>query len=102
MGYFNSVYSSDLPHRARAVYMYLKDRANKDETPIGPHFETAYFPPRGKYAVLLRWGPSHDATPRRENFRILRQKKELHREDHTRNFSTCVPAFFYNLTGVFL
>ena len=41
-----------------------------------PHFETAYFPPRGKYAVLLRLGPSHDATPRRENFRILRQKKE--------------------------
>ena len=32
MGYFNSVYSSDLPHRARAVYMYLKDRANKDGT----------------------------------------------------------------------
>ncbi len=30
MGYFNSIYSSDLPHRARAVYMYLKDRANKD------------------------------------------------------------------------
>lgn len=30
MGYFNSIYSSDLPHRARAVYMYLKDRTNKD------------------------------------------------------------------------
>ncbi len=30
MGYFNSIYSSELPHRARAVYMYLKDRANKD------------------------------------------------------------------------
>ena len=30
MGYFNSVYSSDLPHRARVVYMYLKDRADKD------------------------------------------------------------------------
>ena len=30
MGYFNSIYSSDLPHRARAVYMYLRDRANKD------------------------------------------------------------------------
>lgn len=30
MGYFDSIYSSDLPHRARAVYMYLKDRTNKD------------------------------------------------------------------------
>ena len=29
MGYFNSIYSSELPHRARAVYMYLKDRADK-------------------------------------------------------------------------
>ncbi len=32
MGYFNSIYSSDLPHRARTVYMYLKDRTNKDGT----------------------------------------------------------------------
>lgn len=32
MGYFNPIYSSDLPHRARAVYMYLKDRTNKDGT----------------------------------------------------------------------
>ena len=30
MGYFNSIYASDLPHRARAVYMYLKDRTDKD------------------------------------------------------------------------
>lgn len=30
MGYFTSVYTSELPHRARAVYMYLHDRANKD------------------------------------------------------------------------
>ena len=30
MGYFDSIYSSSLPHRARAVYMYLKDRTNKD------------------------------------------------------------------------
>lgn len=30
MGYFSSLYSSELPHRARAVYMYLHDRANKD------------------------------------------------------------------------
>lgn len=26
------IYSSDLPHRAIAVYMYLRDRANKDGT----------------------------------------------------------------------
>lgn len=30
MGYFTSVYSSELPHRARSVYMYLHDRADKD------------------------------------------------------------------------
>ncbi len=32
MGYFNRVYSAssgELPHRARAVYMYLRDRAGK-------------------------------------------------------------------------
>ena len=28
MGYFDSVYHSDLSHRARAVYMYLKDHAD--------------------------------------------------------------------------
>ncbi len=30
MGYFEKVYQSDLSHRARAVYMYLKDHAGKD------------------------------------------------------------------------
>lgn len=30
MGYFSTLYSSDLPHRARSVYMYLHDRADKD------------------------------------------------------------------------
>ncbi len=30
MGYFTSLYSSELPHRARAVYMYLSDRSDKD------------------------------------------------------------------------
>ena len=28
--YFSKIYSSDLPHRAKAVYMYLKDRSNTD------------------------------------------------------------------------
>ncbi len=29
MGYFESIYSDDnLPHRAKAVYMYLRDRMN--------------------------------------------------------------------------
>ena len=29
MGYFESIYTdADLPHRARAVYMYLHDHAN--------------------------------------------------------------------------
>ena len=30
MGYFTSIYSSELPHRAVAVYMYLHDRADRD------------------------------------------------------------------------
>lgn len=30
MGYFTSIYSSDLPHRAVAVYIYLRDRADKE------------------------------------------------------------------------
>ncbi len=31
MGYFfTSLYASELPHRAVAVHMYLKDRADKD------------------------------------------------------------------------
>lgn len=30
MGYFTSIYSSDLPHRSVAVYMYLHDRADKN------------------------------------------------------------------------
>ena len=28
MGYFNAIYASGLSHRARTVYMYLKDRAD--------------------------------------------------------------------------
>ncbi|MBU5310448.1 helix-turn-helix domain-containing protein [Tissierella carlieri] len=30
MGIFTSLYASELPHRARVVYMYLADRADKD------------------------------------------------------------------------
>lgn len=33
MSYFGTIYSAspdELPHRARAVYMYLKDRSGKD------------------------------------------------------------------------
>lgn len=30
MGYFTSLYTSELPHRAVAVFMYLRDRADKD------------------------------------------------------------------------
>lgn len=30
MGYFTSVYTSELPHRAVAVFMYLRDRCDKD------------------------------------------------------------------------
>lgn len=30
MGYFTEIYAKELPHRAKAVYMYLKDRGNKE------------------------------------------------------------------------
>lgn len=30
MAYFTSVYKSELPHRAKSVYMYLHDRADRD------------------------------------------------------------------------
>ena len=30
MAYFTSVYNSELPHRAKSVYMYLHDRADRD------------------------------------------------------------------------
>ena len=30
MGYYDSIYASGLPHRAVTVYMYLKDRANRE------------------------------------------------------------------------
>ena len=30
MNYINSLYANDMPHRAVAVYRYLKDRADKN------------------------------------------------------------------------
>ena len=30
MSYFGTIYTDNLPHRAKAVYMYLRDRANED------------------------------------------------------------------------
>lgn len=30
MGYFTEIYAKELPHRAKAVYMYLKDRSNQE------------------------------------------------------------------------
>ena len=30
IGYFANIYGQDLPHRAKTVYMYLKDRCNKE------------------------------------------------------------------------
>ena len=29
MGYFSAIYAEPLPHRAKATYMYLRDRANE-------------------------------------------------------------------------
>ena len=29
MGYFAEIYRRDLPHRAKTVYMYLKDRSDQ-------------------------------------------------------------------------
>jgi len=31
MGYFDSIYAADLPHRAITVYMYLKDRSGSKD-----------------------------------------------------------------------
>ena len=45
IGYFDSVYAADLPHRAVSVYMYLKNRANKDKS---------CFPAIGTIAAELR------------------------------------------------
>lgn len=45
MGYFTSLYSSELPHRARVVYMYLTDRVNK---------EGKYYPAIGTIARELK------------------------------------------------
>lgn len=30
MSYFSTIYTDNLPHRAKTVYMYLRDRANKE------------------------------------------------------------------------
>ena len=32
MSYFGTIYAEDIPHRAKAVHMYLKDRANRSGT----------------------------------------------------------------------
>lgn len=32
MSYITSLYAEDVPHRAVAVYRYLKDRVNRDST----------------------------------------------------------------------
>ena len=32
MAYDKKIYEAELPHRAVAVYLYLKDRANKEDT----------------------------------------------------------------------
>lgn len=30
MSYFGSIYAEDIPHRAKAVYIYLRDRMNSE------------------------------------------------------------------------
>lgn len=37
MGYFSTIYEDNLPHRAKAVYMYLRDRANEKEIVLAEH-----------------------------------------------------------------
>ena len=32
MSYFGTVYAEDIPHRAKSVYMYLRDRTNASGT----------------------------------------------------------------------
>ena len=40
MGYFEKIYRSDLSHRARVVYMYLKDRADSSGSCCLPGINT--------------------------------------------------------------
>ena len=79
MGYFDSIYSDDdLPHRAKAVYMYLQDRMDSQRQ---GHIEPVYrkisdsgkgrtSPPRGRRALLLDRGEVHGGPPGREHFRF--------------------------------
>lgn len=32
MSYFGTIYAEDIPHRAKTVYMYLRDRSNASGT----------------------------------------------------------------------
>lgn len=32
MSYFGTIYAEDIPHRAKSVYMYLRDRTNTSGT----------------------------------------------------------------------
>jgi DNA-binding MarR family transcriptional regulator len=32
MSYFGTIYAEDIPHRAKSVYMYLRDRTNASGT----------------------------------------------------------------------
>ena len=48
MSYFQTIYAAELPHRAVAVYMYLRDRSNGEgacwpshEEPLLPLMEGA-------------------------------------------------------------
>ena len=56
MGYFDSIYAADLPHRAVTVYMYLKDRTNVE---MRVHRNEKAVPHRGRGAPRLAHITSH-------------------------------------------
>ena len=53
MSYFETIYAAELPHRAVAVYMYLRDRSNGDK-PSGR--EIAIDVGLQSFALLRCWG----------------------------------------------
>ena len=88
MGYFDSIYSSDLPPRAVNVYRYLKDRANK---------ESQCFPAIGTIARDLHIS---DSTVKRA-LNDLERAGFIKRENRFRTYDTKTYGKTSNLYTVF-
>ena len=88
MGYFDSIYSSNLPPRAVNVYRYLKDRANK---------ESQCFPAIGTIARDLHIS---DRTVKRA-LNDLERAGFIKRENRFRTYDTKTYGKISNLYTVF-